>query len=56
VVDANDVPIPGLYASGNDISSVVRGYYPSGGITLGPAITFSFIANRHIKQSVMGDG
>ncbi len=36
VLDEQQLPIPGLYAIGNDMSSVMRGYYPSGGITSGP--------------------
>jgi succinate dehydrogenase/fumarate reductase flavoprotein subunit len=47
VLDPAGVPIPGLYASGNDQSSVMRGHYPSGGITLGPAMTFGFLAAHH---------
>jgi succinate dehydrogenase/fumarate reductase flavoprotein subunit len=41
-------PIPGLHAAGADMSSVMGGYYPSGGINIGPAITFGYIAGRHI--------
>ena len=52
VLNAEDRPIPGLYACGNDISSVMRGFYPGGGITIGPAITFAYIAVRHIAESV----
>jgi succinate dehydrogenase/fumarate reductase flavoprotein subunit len=37
-------PIPGLYAAGNDMSSIMGGNYPAGGITLGPAMTFGYIA------------
>ncbi|HSV79423.1 MAG TPA: FAD-dependent oxidoreductase [Ramlibacter sp.] len=48
VLDADDKPINGLYACGNDVSSVMRGYYPGGGITIGPAIVFAYIANRHL--------
>jgi len=44
VLDARDQPIAGLYACGNDMHSVMGGRYPSGGITLGPALTFGFIA------------
>lgn len=44
VLDASGAPIPGLYAGGNDMTSVMGGYYPSGGITLGPAMTFGYIA------------
>lgn len=50
VLDGADHPIPGLYASGQDISSVMRGYYPAGGINLGPAIVFAYIAVRHIVE------
>ena len=32
VLDANDVPIPGLYAAGTDMASVMGGHYPAGGI------------------------
>ncbi|MCU0818993.1 MAG: FAD-dependent oxidoreductase [Beijerinckiaceae bacterium] len=37
-------PIPGLYAVGNDMNSIMAGSYPSAGITLGPALTFGYIA------------
>ncbi len=39
--------IAGLYAAGNDMSSIMGGNYPGGGITLGPAMTFGFIAAHH---------
>jgi succinate dehydrogenase/fumarate reductase flavoprotein subunit len=46
---ANDgQPIGGLYACGNDMASVMEGAYPGPGITLGPAITFGWIAGRHV--------
>ncbi len=44
VLDAQGAPIAGLYAVGNDMNSMMGGHYPSGGITLGPAMTFGFIA------------
>lgn len=40
-------PIPGLYAAGNDNGSIMGGNYPGGGITLGPAMTFGYLAARH---------
>jgi len=39
--------IPGLYAAGADMASIMGGHYPSGGINLGPAMTFGYIAARH---------
>jgi succinate dehydrogenase/fumarate reductase flavoprotein subunit len=47
VLDAQQQVIPGLYACGNDASSMMGGNYPSGGITLGPAMTFGFLAAQH---------
>ena len=47
VVDASGQAIAGLYAAGNDMASMMGGNYPSGGITLGPAMTFGYIAAQH---------
>lgn len=47
VLDAQGDPIAGLYAGGNDMNSMMAGHYPSGGITLGPAMTFGFLAAHH---------
>ena len=47
VLDVARAPIPGLYAVGNDMSSIMGGNYPAGGITLGPGMTFGFIAAHH---------
>ena len=41
------LPIEGLYAVGTDMASVMGGFYPSGGINLGPAMTFGYIAGLH---------
>ena len=43
-------PIPGLYAVGNDAQSIMGGVYPGPGITIGPAITFGYIAARHASR------
>ncbi|MAG65921.1 MAG: FAD-binding dehydrogenase [Pseudomonas sp.] len=47
VLDGACAPIGGLYAAGTDMASVFGGLYPSGGINLGPAMTFGYIAARH---------
>ena len=39
-------PVPGLYAIGNDAASIMGGHYPSGGITLGPGMTFGYVVAR----------
>lgn len=44
VVDASGQPIPGLFAVGNDAASVMAGTYPGGGTTLGPGLTFGYVA------------
>ena len=47
VLDKSGAPIPGLYAAGNDQASVFGGVYPGPGSTLGPALTFGYVAARH---------
>jgi succinate dehydrogenase/fumarate reductase flavoprotein subunit len=46
VLAADGQAIAGLFAAGNDMSSVMQGHYPSGGITLGPAMTFGYIVGH----------
>ncbi|WP_083745363.1 FAD-binding protein [Variovorax sp. KK3] len=47
VLDAQEKPVDGLYAVGNDMASVMAGTYPGPGTTLGPALTFGFRAAMH---------
>ncbi|MCX2890173.1 FAD-dependent oxidoreductase [Pseudomonas sp. DCB_BI] len=49
VLDRAAQPIPGLYAVGNDMHSVMGGHYPSGGITLGPGMTFGYLAGKSLS-------
>ena len=44
VLNAEGKPIKGLYAVGNDAASIMGGNYPGAGITLGPALTFGYVA------------
>jgi succinate dehydrogenase/fumarate reductase flavoprotein subunit len=48
VLNNDGEPIEGLYVAGNDQASVMGGHYPAGGINLGPALTFGYIAGRDL--------
>jgi succinate dehydrogenase/fumarate reductase flavoprotein subunit len=48
VLSATNDPIDGLYVAGSDQANVMGGHYPSGGINIGPAMTFGYIAGRDI--------
>ena len=47
VLDAAGVPIPGLFACGNDMHSPMGGEYPGAGAQLGLAMTFGYLAAMH---------
>jgi succinate dehydrogenase/fumarate reductase flavoprotein subunit len=47
VLSPSGEPIPGLYAAGNAAASIMGPGYPGAGGTLGPAITFGYIAGLH---------
>ena len=51
VLDAAGKPIKGLYAVGNDAASVMGGNYPGAGITLGPGLTFGYVAAMHLAKA-----
>ncbi|QEL23496.1 FAD-dependent oxidoreductase [Bosea sp. F3-2] len=48
VLAADGRPIEGLYAVGNDRASMMGGSYPGAGITLGPIMTFGYLAGCHL--------
>ncbi|STW31258.1 succinate dehydrogenase/fumarate reductase [Klebsiella michiganensis] len=52
VLNAQRQPIQGLFAIGNDMSSVMQGFYPSGGITLGPAMTFGYLVGKKLSENL----
>jgi succinate dehydrogenase/fumarate reductase flavoprotein subunit len=47
VLNAQGVAIEGLYAAGNDMHSIMGGIYPAPGITIGPGVTFGYLAAKH---------
>ncbi len=47
VLRDDGTPIEGLYSSGNSSASVMGPYYPGPGVTLAPALTFSWLAMQH---------
>jgi succinate dehydrogenase/fumarate reductase flavoprotein subunit len=55
VLGAHGAPVPGLYAAGGDMRSIMCGRYPGPGITLGPALTFGFLAAMHAAGAASDD-
>jgi succinate dehydrogenase/fumarate reductase flavoprotein subunit len=53
VLDKRGEAIPGLYACGNDMASVMAGSYPGPGTTLGPAMVFAYRAAMHAKNRAL---
>ncbi len=56
VLDADGSPVPGLYAAGLDMNSIMRGLYPGGGSSIGPAMTFGYIAAHQMAQAATPTG
>lgn len=50
VLREDGTPVAGLYACGNDMGSIMNGNCPGPGIALGPALTFGYIAGRHLAE------
>ncbi|MNY76697.1 3-oxosteroid 1-dehydrogenase [compost metagenome] len=48
VLADNGQPIDGLYAIGNTAASMMGATYPGAGSTIGPAMTFGYLAANHI--------
>ena len=54
VLDRAGQPIAGLYAAGNEMNSIMDGTYPGPGITLGPGLTFGYLAACDIAGRLSG--
>jgi hypothetical protein len=50
VLDDQGLPITGLYACGNDMSSIMGGEYIGPGGQLGPGMTFAYLAAKHASR------
>lgn len=48
VVGKDGKPIQGLYAIGNNAASAMGESYPGAGVTIGPAMTFGYVAAREM--------
>lgn len=51
VLDESGSAIKGLYACGNEMTSIFRGFYPGAGATLGPGLVFAYRAVEHLSRS-----
>lgn len=51
VLNGQGEVISGLYAVGLDMNSMTNGMYPAGGSSLGPALTFGYIAARELVKA-----
>jgi succinate dehydrogenase/fumarate reductase flavoprotein subunit len=51
VLGKDGTAIPQLYAVGLDNNTMMRGRYPGGGSSIGPAMTFGYVAARHIAAT-----
>jgi 3-oxosteroid 1-dehydrogenase len=56
VLDGGGRPIPNLYAAGNNSGSPFGNCYPGAGGTIGPALTFGFVAANDIAARARRSG
>ncbi|OBS01964.1 3-ketosteroid-delta-1-dehydrogenase, partial [Mycobacterium gordonae] len=53
VLRTDDTVVPGLYAVGNTSAPVMGRSYAGAGATIGPAMTFGFVAAKHIAAQTL---
>ena len=53
VLRSDDTVVPGLYAVGNTSAPVMGRSYAGAGATIGPAMTFGFVAAKHISEQAV---
>jgi 3-oxosteroid 1-dehydrogenase len=55
VLTHDDAPIAGLYATGNVSAAVMGRSYAGAGATIGPAMTFGYVAAKHLAEQSKTD-
>lgn len=55
VLAAGGGAIEGLYAIGADMNSMMRGEYPAGGSSIAAAMTYAYIAARHVCSAARAE-
>jgi 3-oxosteroid 1-dehydrogenase len=53
VLRPDDTIVPGLYAVGNTAAPVMGRSYAGAGATIGPAMTFGFVAAKHLAKQAL---
>jgi hypothetical protein len=53
ILDEDGTPIAGLYAAGNIVAGLFGDAAPASGSTLGPGMTFGYLAGRAIARSAV---
>ncbi len=55
VLRGDGSPIEGLYATGNSSATVMGGYYPGAGASVGPSFTWGYVAAKHVLATQVSD-
>lgn len=51
LLDEQNRPVPGVHVVGVDQKNLFGGYYPAGGVNIGPAMTFGYIAAKELAAT-----